>query len=334
MCLKKTVSLADETQPLCLCDLPVPEPAPFEILVRIEACAVCRTELDQIEGRLVPAKLPVVPGHQIVGRVAGRGAGASRFKSGDRVGIGWIHSSLGTIDENLKTEFRATGYHVNGGYAEYVTVGQDYAFLVPEIFDTTRAAPLLCSGAIGFRALKLCGLKNGDLLGLIGFGGSNHLVLQLAKHIYPDSKLFVFTRDQKERQFARKLGASWAGDLSQEAPLGLNAVIDTTPIWKALLTGLGNLLPVGRLVINAIRKEDIDKQSLLEMDYARHLWMEKEIKSVANVTQHDIRDFLPIAAQIPLKPEVSTYRLEEANLALCELKNGKIHGSKVLLISG
>ncbi|MEQ9407400.1 MAG: zinc-dependent alcohol dehydrogenase family protein [Fuerstiella sp.] len=329
--LPRIVSLGECDQPLQLTDLPIPQPKSGEILIRVAACGVCHTELDEIEGRTAPPSLPVVPGHEIVGRVEQCGEQVSRHRVGDRVGVGWIHCSDGTTAENLGSEFQATGRDVNGGYAEYLTVPEDYAYPIPDVFSDVEAAPLLCAGAIGYRALKLTGLSNGDRLGLTGFGGSAHLVLQLSRHLFPDTDIFVFARDQATRDFAIRQGAVWAGDTADRAPERLHAIIDTTPAWRPVVQAMANLVPGGRLVINAIRKEDADKQELLQLSYHEHLWMEREIKSVANITQFDIREFLPLAARIPLRPTVETYPLQHANQALLDLKFRNVQGAKVLV---
>jgi propanol-preferring alcohol dehydrogenase len=332
MVLPRIVSLDETDTPLQFAELPVPEPGPSEVRIRVAACGVCHTELDEIEGRTAPPKLPVVLGHEVVGRIDLLGEGVTKRKVGDRVGVGWIHSSSGEIDENISPQFRATGRDVNGGYAEYITAAEDYAYPIPDCFTDAEAAPLLCAGAVGYRALKLTNLRDGDLLGLTGFGGSAHLVLQSARHQFPNSQVYVFARDPAAREFARQLGAIWAGDTSERAPELLHAIIDTTPVWKPVVEALANLRPGGRLVINAIRKEDADKKYLLNLSYRDHLWMEREIKTVANVTHFDIEEFLQLAAEVPIHPEVTTYRLEEANRALTELKRGPVKGAKVLLI--
>jgi propanol-preferring alcohol dehydrogenase len=236
-------------------------------------------------------------------------------------------------EENLCKEFRATGRDAYGGYAEYMTVSEDFAYPIPEVFSDVEAAPLLCAGAIGYRSVKLTHLQDGQNLGLVGFGASAHLVLQLVRHLYPSTKVFVFARSESERAFARELGAVWAGDISEESPEKVDAIIDTTPAWRPIVEALKNLERGGRLVINAIRKEDADKSALLELDYATHLWLEKELKSVANVTRRDVREFLETAAKIPIKPEVQIYKFEEANQALLDLKLRKIRGAKVLQIA-
>ena len=333
MVLKEIASLEEVETPLQLADLPVPDPKPGEVLVRVAACGVCHTELDEIEGRTAPDRLPVVLGHEVVGRVERLGQSVTKLKEGDRVGIGWIHSSSGELDENLSPEFRATGKDVNGGYAEYMTVPEDYAYIVPDLFSDAQAAPLLCAGAVGYRALKLTNLQNGELLGLTGFGGSAHLVLQVVRYEFPETKIYVFARDATAREFATHLGATWAGDTTDRSPEQLHAIIDTTPAWKPVVEALHNLRPGGRLVINAIRKEDFDKEYLFNLSYHEHLWLEKEIKTVANVTRYDIVEFLALAAQIPIEPEIQPYPLEEANQALMELKRGGVQGAKVLVIN-
>ena len=201
------------------------------------------------------------------------------------------------------------------------------------MFSDVEAAPLLCAGGVGYRSLKLAGIRDGDILGLTGFGGSGHLVLQLARHLYPASRIFVFARSEKEREFARELGAEWAGDTTDEPPEPPHAIIDTTPAWKPVLAALECLRPGGRLVINAIRKEDQDRDLMASIRYEDHLWMEKELKSVANVTSSDLAEFLPIAAAIPLRVEVEEYALEQANEALLALRSGHVRGAKVLKIS-
>jgi len=330
--ISKTASLADNPQPLQLVELEKPQPGEGQVLIKVSVCGVCHTELDEIEGRTPPPSLPVVPGHEVIGRVASLGKNASRFDRGERVGVGWIYSSSGSDDENLSPEFRATGRDVNGGYAEYMVVGEDYAYPVPEQFSDEQAAPLLCAGGVGYRSLKLAGISDGDNLGLTGFGGSGHLVLQMARHLYPDSEIFVFARSSGERDFALELGAAWSGDTSERPPEPPHAIIDTTPAWRPVLKALENLRPGGRLVINAIRKEAGDRDLMAGIDYERHLWLEKEVKSVANITRADLEEFLPLAAEIALKPEVQVYPLDAANEALLDLQSGHIRGAKVLRI--
>lgn len=336
MILDRIVSLDDDRAPLRLVDLPEPRPGRGEILLKVSACGVCHTELDEIEGRTAPPRLPVVPGHQVVGRVAENGPGAGRFPVGACVGVAWIFSACGACpqclggNENLCPDFRATGRDAHGGYAEYMTVPEAFAFSVPEVFSDAQAAPLLCAGAVGYRSLRLAGLRDGQVLGLTGFGASGHLVLKAVRRRFPRSKVFVFARSEAERDFARELGAAWAGDTAQRPPEPCDAVIDTTPAWGPVVEALASLKSGGRLVINAIRKEDGDRDRLLQLDYPAHLWLEKEIKSVANVTRADVREFLELAADIPILPEVWEYPLAEANRALAELKDRRIRGAKVL----
>jgi len=326
-------SLDDNPEPLSAVELPVPVPGQGEILVRVGACGVCHTELDEIEGRTPPPRLPVIPGHQVVGRVEALGPGARGYSVGDRVGVGWIFDSDGSAAENLSPAFRATGRDANGGYAEFMTVGEGYAYAIPAVFTDEEAAPLLCAGAVGYRALALSGVGDGQRLGLTGFGGSGHLVLQMARHRFPSASVYVFARSAAEREFALALGADWAGDTADPPPAAADAIIDTTPAWAPVLAALAALRPGGRLVINAIRKETADRHLLAGLDYARHLWLEKEIKSVANVTARDLREFLALAAEIPLRPTVETFPLADANEALRRLKYGRLRGSYVLQIN-
>jgi len=336
MVLPRLTKLPEDRAPLTLMDLPVPQPGDRDLLVRVSACGVCHTELDEIEGRTPPPNLPVILGHQVVGRVVATGRQVNRFAPGDRVGIGWIYWACQECEfcragnENLCVKFQATGRDANGGYAEYLVVSEDFAFPIPEAFTDTQAAPLLCAGAIGYRSLRLAGIQDGENLGLIGFGASAHLVLKLVQYLYPRVKVFAFSRTPAERDFALELGATWAGDFHEEPPAKLHRAIDTTPVWRPIVQGLKHLERGSRLVINAIRKEEVDKESLLDLDYPEHLWLEKEIKSVANVARRDVSEFLQIAGEIPLTPEVQEYRLEDANQALLELKERKIRGAKVL----
>ena len=333
MVLSATANFDQNPSPLVLTEMPKPKPGSGEVLVEISVCGVCHTELDEIEGRTPPPFLPVVPGHEIVGKVVELGPGCSERAVGERVGIGWIHASTGGDDENLSDEFRATGRDVDGGYAEFIVVPETYAFPLPAQFSDAEAAPLLCAGGVGYRSLRLANIEDGQVLGLTGFGGSGHLVLQMAKHLYPDAQLYVFARSAEERQFALELGADWAGDTEEEPPAAPHAIIDTTPAWRPVLAALKCLRPGGRLVINAIRKESGDVGLMGTISYQEHLWMEKEVKSVANVTRQDIREFLPLAAAIPLHVEVQQFPLERANEALRDLRDGHVRGAKVLNIS-
>jgi len=338
MQLTKKTNVAVDLHPLSATGLPVPVPKENELLIKVHTCGVCHTELDEIEGRTPPPHYPVVPGHQVVGTVTDMGIGVRNFTIGERVGVAWLYSSCGTCEhcltgnENLCSGFKATGRDADGGYAEYMVVPESSAFRIPTVFSDTEAAPLLCAGAIGYRSLRLCNLEDGQRLGLTGFGASAHLVLKMVLYKFPYTKVYVFARSETERCFARELGAAWAGDTTDKSPELCHAIIDTTPAWKPVVEALKNLRPGGRLVINAIRKEESDKDYLLKLDYPGHLWMEKEIKSVANVTRRDVSEFLELAAEIPIKPEVTEYALGEANKALYELKRGGNKGAKVLRI--
>jgi len=337
MILEQTIDFPENRTPLKLAEIPEPTPEPGEMLVRVSACGVCHTELDEIEGRTPPAHYPVVLGHQVVGRVEQAGEGP--YRAGDRVGVAWIYSACGQCsfcqrgEENLCPQFRATGRDANGGYAEYMIVQPAFAYPIPDVFSDAEAAPLLCAGAIGYRSLRLCNLHDGQRLGLTGFGASAHLALQIVRFQYPHTPVYVFSRSEPERIFARELGAAWAGEIGQKPPEQLDAILDTTPAWKPVLEALSCLAPGGRLVINAIRKEGRDQEQLLRLDYPTHLWMEKEIKSVANVTRRDVNEFLALAARASIRPEVQEYPLEAANQALLELKERKIRGAKVLRIA-
>jgi propanol-preferring alcohol dehydrogenase len=339
MVLKALTRLAENRNPLQLAEMPVPVPGAEDLLVQVSACGVCHTELDEIEGRTPPSLLPIVLGHQAVGRVVAVGEGVAGYAIGDRVGMAWIHSACGACApcragaENLCADFRATGRDANGGYAEFAVIPAAFAHRIPEVFTDSEAAPLLCAGAIGYRSLMLSEIRDGNVLGLTGFGGSAHLVLKMVRHRLPQTRVHVFARSAAEQAFARELGAIWAGGTESTPPELLDAVIDTTPAWKPVVSALAHLKSGGRLVINAIRKEDADKSELLKLDYAVHLWQEKQIKSVANVTRRDVREFLALAAEIPIRPEIQEYPLEDANRALVELRERKIRGAKVLRIA-
>jgi propanol-preferring alcohol dehydrogenase len=271
-------------------------------------------------------------GHEIVGKVEGLGPGATKFTQGERVGIAWIHSACGRCqfcnngNENLCSEFKGTGCHAHGGYAQYTVVSEEFAYQIPRRFSDSEAAPLLCAGAIGYRDLRLSGIKKGQTLGLFGFGASAHIVIQMATYL--DCEVFIFTRSEEHRSLARKLGASWAGSPEDEAPKKLNCAIDFTPVGETVPHALRALEKGGRLVMAVIRK----RNPIPPMDYAQLLWDEKEIKSVANITRKDAQEFLSLAAEIPIIPEVQEFRLDEANQALVLLKQGKIQGAGVLLM--
>ena len=333
MVLERIAKVEDE--PLQLKDVEIPEPSKREILIRISACGVCRTEIDEIEGRRKP-KLPVILGHEIIGYVEKLGEGCKRFKVGDRVGVAWIYSTCNRCRfcmdgrENLCQDFKATGCDEDGGYAEYMKIREDYAYPIPDVFSDLEAAPLMCAGAIGYRALRIADVKDGERIALYGFGASAHIVMQVIKYLYPNSKVFVFTKRKNDEpsKLASKLGADWIGVTGEEPPERFEKAIDTTPVGLPVLEALRNLERGGRLVINAIRKEE----AIPSMDYSVHLWNEKEVKSVANITRRDVEEFLKVAEEIPIKPEVRVFRLEEANDALLMLKRGMYRGAGVLRI--
>lgn len=343
MLLHGSASLAQNPEPLTLETVPAPVPGSREAVVRVFTCAVCHTELDEIEGRLPPSALPRILGHQVVGVIEElpTGArGAEPFRRGQRVGVAWIYDACGrckycrTARENLCPEFRGTGRDADGGYAEFMRVPVDFLHLLPDSLSDGAAAPLLCAGAIGYRSLRLAQIEDGALLGLVGFGGSGHLVLKTALHLFPHSQVFVFSRNAEERELARSLGAAWTGAMEDDPPELISAIIETTPVWAPVLAALKRLKPGGRLVINAIRKEHSDTHTLTTLDYAAHLWMEKQIQSVANVTRADVREFLALAGRAGITPEYQLYDLNQANVALAELRRGEIRGAKVLQIVG
>lgn len=340
MLLRTPAPLTVNPRPLEAADVPAPAPAARELLVRVAVCGVCRTDLDLAEGRLAAPAYPVIPGHQAVGHVAALGAGTAAFREGDRVGVAWIHSACGrcrwctTGRENLCPHFRGTGCDANGGYAEYLVVPEAFAHAVPAGLADAAVAPLLCAGAIGWRSLRLTELIDGEPLGLTGFGASGHLMLQTARHRFPHSPVYVFARSAGEQAFARELGADWAGDTADTPPAPMMAIVDTTPAWKPDVAALAHLQPGGRLVINAIRKDARDQRELLQLDYAAHLWREKEIKTVANVTRADVREFLDAAADARLEATFAETPLDSANDALMRLRSSDaIRGATVLRVA-
>jgi alcohol dehydrogenase, propanol-preferring len=338
--IDRKVDLKADTSPLKRVILPVPEPRPGELLLKVRACGVCHTEIDEIEGRTPPPLYPVIPGHQVIAIVQQHKGRRKDIQIGDRVGIAWIYHACGKCiycksgQENLCPDFLATGRDVNGGYAEYLAADENFVYKIPSLFSDAEAAPLLCAGAIGYRSLSLCNIKNGMNLGLTGFGASAHLVQKLAQYQYPETSIYVFARNKAERDFALQQGCAWAGDTKERPPIELDCIIDTTPVWTTVVEALNCLKPGGRLVINAIRKEDGDKDYLLNLDYSKHLWMEKEIKSVANVSRRDVEEFIRLAAEMPFKPEVEEYDFEKANQAIMDIKNRSIRGAKVLVMVG
>jgi alcohol dehydrogenase, propanol-preferring len=340
MVLRHRPAVVGDAASLELVDMARPAPGANDVLVDVIVCGVCRTDLDIVEGRITARDYPIVPGHQVVGRVAEVGANVADFQVGDRVGVAWIHWACGICRwcrsgrENLCERFVSTGCAAQGGYADAVTVPAAFAYSLPPEISDVETAPLLCAGAIGWRSLRLTELQDGDPLGLAGFGASGHLVLQLARHRFPASSIYVFARNANERSFARELGAEWTGDFDEAPPRAMGAVIDTTPVWKPMVDLLRHIMPGGRLVINAIRKTTSDQDQLLQLDYARDLWMERDIKSAANVTRADVRETLAAAAAIGLRPTVEELPLEHANDALRKLRSASaIRGATVLRVA-
>ena len=339
MVLHAVGPLSDPRSALRCEDVPPPVPRAGEVRLRVRACGVCHTELDEIEGRTPPSSLPRILGHQVIGVIDRVGPGVDTHQVGSRVGVAWIAGACQTCEwcasgrENLCARFEATGRDRDGGYAEWTVARSDFVYPIPDQLADAQAAPLLCAGAIGYRSLMMTGIRDGQRLGLTGFGASAHLVLALARRLYPASSIFVFARSDEERAFARQLGAVWAGDTDQRAPELVAAIIDTTPAWRPVVRALENLAPAGRVVINAIRKEDTDRSALMQIDYATHLWREKTIQTVANVTREDVRRCLELASGLALEPTVTEYPLEAANQALADLKHGGSRGARVLRVT-
>jgi alcohol dehydrogenase, propanol-preferring len=323
---------AAEEAPLQARDIPEPTPGPGEIRVRVRVCGVCHTDLHIVQGELPMHKLPVVPGHQVVGIVDAVGAGAKGFKEGDRVGVIWLHSTDGTCEycrrksENLCVNAKFTGYDVNGGYAESVIVPADFAYHIPQSFSDESAAPLLCAGVIGYRSLKLSGAAKSDRLGLYGFGASAHIVLQIARHM--GCEVCVFTRAAAHRELAKKLGAAWVGDAKERPPQELDAAIVFAPAGPIVLDALHALRKGGTVALAGITMTPIP-----QMDYSL-IYGERVVRSVANSTRQDARDLLELAAEVPVRTAITLYPLEDANRAIADMKHSRIEGAGVLGISG
>jgi len=330
MLLKKFVPI--EKNPLVLVDIPNPEPGPEEVLLRIKVCGVCHTDLHTVEGELPEVKLPIIPGHQVVGVVEKRGKDVSRFKEGERVGVAWLYSSCTQCgyctreNENLCESARFTGYHVNGGYAEYIVVPEKFGYVIPSVFSDEEAAPLLCAGIIGYRALRLSEIKSGQRLGLYGFGASAHVAIQVAVHW--GCKVYVFTRSEEHRKLAEKLGAIWTGTSKDEPPIKMDSSIIFAPAGELVLDALKILDKGGTVALAGIYMTPIP-----EMDYVKYLYHERTLRSVANATRQNGEELLKIAAEIPIRTTTQAFPLEEANRTLQLLKKGKISGAAVLKIS-
>lgn len=320
-----------EEAPLEMRDLPLPEPGVEEIRLRIRACGVCHTDLHTVEGDLPLPKLPIVPGHQVVGIVDAVGEGVRRFTVGQRVGVPWLYRTCGTCEfcqrgmENLCRQARFTGLHADGGYAEAMVVHQDFAYPIPEIFSDENAAPLLCAGIIGYRALRLSGVRPGERLGIWGFGASAHITLQIARHW--ECAVYVFTRGEGHRQLARELGAAWVGSAKDDPPALVHGGIIFAPAGSLVPEALRVLERGGTLALAGVTMTPIP-----ELDYDRLLYWERVVRSVANFTRQDAVEFLRLAAEVPVQTTVQTFPLEAANEALLALKEGRINGAGVLVL--
>lgn len=321
-----------EEDPLELVELPDPEPGPGEIRVRVNICGVCHTDLHTVEGELSAVSLPRIPGHQVVGRVDRRGEGAGRFRTGERVGLAWLHSTCGVCrfcrkeKENLCESARFTGHSVDGGYAEYVVIPEAFAYRIPGIFEDAEASPLLCAGIIGYRALHRSGIRPGERLGLYGFGASAHVAIQVAVH--QGSEVYVFSRSEAHRRHAESLGAVWTGAPQDSPPKRLDAAVNFTPAGETVTAGMRHLEKGGTMALAGIYMSPIP-----QMDYEKDLYDERTLRSVANATRRDGEELLEIAAQIPIRTTTTPYSLDEANQALKDIKHSRIDGAAILRVS-
>lgn len=320
-----------EERPLRLQEVDLPVPGPGEILLRINYCGVCHTDLHTVEGELPTMALPRIPGHQVVGTVEQMGEETSLFHRGDRVGVAWLYSSCGRCRfcrsgrENLCQEAKFTGYHVDGGYAEYMVVPENFAYELPDDFPDEQAAPLLCAGIIGYRALRLSRIKPGEKLGLFGFGASAHVTIQVARHW--GCRVYVFSRSEEHRRHALKLGAYWVGAPNDMPPEKLDSSIVFAPAGEVARQALRVIDRGGTVALAGIYMTPIP-----ELDYEKELYFEKALKSVANATRQDGVEFLKIAAEIPIRTDIQIYPLEKANEALLDVKHSRINGAAVLKI--
>lgn len=321
-----------ERGPLNLSDVPVPDPGHDEVLIKISACGVCRTDLHVVEGDLPAHKSPLTPGHQIVGTVEKAGDGVQNLKPGDLVGVPWLYQTCGTCDlckadrENLCADAKFTGYDLDGGYAEYLLAREGFTYPLPKDFPDVQAAPLLCAGVIGYRALQLAQVPEGGRLGLYGFGASAHIVIQLAVHM--GYKVYVFSRSEEHRSLAKELGAAWTGPAQDGPPERLHSSIIFAPVGHLVPVALESLEKGGTVSLAGIYMTQIP-----ELNYVKHLYHEKTLRSAANSTRRDVREVLHLAAEIPIRTEVQSFPLEKANEALTLMKDGKIQGAAVLDLS-
>ena len=320
-----------QASPLRLTDLPDPEPAEGEVRLRVSCCAVCRTDLHVIEGDLPRQRLPIIPGHQIVGRVDRIGPGCKRFSPGQRVGVAWLRHTCGTCAycrsgrENLCECSRFTGYHVNGGYAEFALAPEQFAYELPEMFSDLDAAPLLCAGIIGYRALKRCNLPRGGKLAIFGFGSSAHVVMQIALH--RGCEVYVVSRGEEHRQLARQMGAAWVSETAAEMPTKVDSAIIFAPVGYLVPPALEKLDKGGTLSLAGIYMTDIP-----QMEYEKYVFYERDIHSVTANTREDGRELLAEAAEIPIRPRLTTYPLADANRALQDLKADRLNGTGILVM--
>jgi propanol-preferring alcohol dehydrogenase len=318
-----------EKSPLRFVEVPDPQPGPGQILIRVSACGVCHTDLHIVEGELSTPRLPIIPGHQVVGRIAAMGPDAGDWSIGDRAGIFWLYRSCGRCEfcrrgeENLCPNAEFTGLNRDGGYAEYLAAEADFALRLPEVFDDVLAAPLLCAGIIGYRSLRKADVQPGEVLGLFGFGASGHLALQVARHW--GCRVFVFTRGAAHRELALSLGAEWAGGASDPTPLPLDRAVIFAPSGALVPAALERLRPGGTLAINAIFMSNLP-----ELSYSL-LYGERTVRSVSNATRRDAAEFLLLAAEIPIHVTANSFPLKDANRVLQMLKDGKVDGAAVLV---
>jgi propanol-preferring alcohol dehydrogenase len=317
-------------RPLEPVERPDPEPGTGQVRVRVSACAVCRTDLHVVEGDLPEERLPVIPGHQIVGEVEARGPGCERLEPGDRVGVAWLRGTCGACEycgtgrENLCGESRYTGYHEDGGFAEKTLVDEDWAYRIPDVFDDVEATPLLCAGLIGYRSLRRAEVPDGGKLGIFGFGSSAHVVIQIARH--RGCEVHVATRSEGHRELARELGAASAGSPYETLPEEVHGAIVFAPAGELVPVALRSVRKGGTVSLAGIHMSPVP-----EMTYEEHLFHEKQLRSVEANTREDGRELLREAAEIPIRPETRTYPLEEANRALLHLKESEIDGTGVLV---
>ena len=325
-----------EESPLVEREVPVPKLGPTQVLIQVTYCGVCHTEIDEIEGRRALGKFPVIPGHEVVGHVVEVGTQIQTLKVGDRVGVAWIFKACGECNfcesgrENLCKDFVATGADADGGYAEYMVVDEKFAYKLRGDVEESSIPPILCAGAVGYRALKLANIKDGEVVALLGFGASNHIVFRYIRYLFPSSQIIVFVKKLGDNAtlLALEMGADYICETFKDCPVNFDKAIDTTPFGEVVVYALSHLNSGGRIVINAIRKETQIPSFNYEL-----IWGEREIKSVANVTRADVKEALELSYKIPIKPKVTIFPLEKAWDALLAVKHGEVSGAVVLKVS-